>query len=187
MKRDKKTIFISAPISLKWDTVCDFVEAISEESKVPVEIKVWDRYGKYEAKDLDESDAVVLLLPRNDFRCAYIEMPDGLRSELTRAYALNKPIYVGYLTRSGDYNIYEARTDGKSIEGVTGTAGSIYRKVLAPDPKKKAVATDDYYEFYDSICTDNPCAEIELPKAKRVYTTTIPNPDYIDERLILLL
>jgi hypothetical protein len=198
MKANKKTIFISAPISLKWDTVCDFDEAISEESIVPVEIKAWDRHTKYDQKDLDESDAVVFLLPKNDFRCAYGDMPIGLRTELARAYAMSKPIFVGYLTRSGEYNIYDAETNGKSIEGVAGTAGSIYQRLLAPEPKKKTLESiedpepkkkilETLDDISGSLWTRNPCAEIELPKAKRVYASTVQNPDYLDERLILLL
>ena len=185
MKSNTKTVFISAPVSLKWSTVCDFDEAISEKSKVPVEIKAWDRKQEYIAENLDKSDAVIFLLPNNDFECTYIEMPTGLRMELARAYALNKPIFVGYKTRStGDYNIYSAETDGKSIEGIAGTAGSIYDTVLVSEPKKNVADIED---ISGSMWTGNPCAEIELPKAKRVYATTIPNPDYRDERLNLLL
>jgi hypothetical protein len=184
MKANKKTIFISAPISLKWDTVCDFEVAIIEESTVPVEIKAWDRRKKYDLKDLDESHAVIFLLPKNDFRCSHSEMPVGLRSELARAYALNKPIFVGYVNRSGDCNIYDAETDGKSIEGITGTSGNIYQKLLDLESKKKVVEIED---FSGSMWTGNPCGEIELPKAKRVYSTTVPNSDYQDERLILML
>ena len=179
-----KTIFISAPISLKWDTVLSFGEAISKQSKVLVKVNAWDRKQKYIEEDLDKSDAVVFLLPNNDFRCVHSEMPLGLRVELARAYALNKPIFVGYLTTSGSYNIYDVETDGKLIKGVTGTAGNIYDTILRPEPKKKVVDIDDLDDIDN---TEEGCAEIKLPKAKRVYATTILNPDYQDERLILLL
>ena len=166
MKASRKQVFISAPQSLDWDTVMKFKRKLINGDVIA---KNWDRIpGSYRQSDFNKSDAVLFLLPKNKFRYTKDELPIGLEVELSRACALSKPLFIGYITTTGSYNIYNAKFDGIKIEGVTGTADDIFRDFGQPDLK-------------------NSCAEIKLPKTQRVYATTIPNSNYADERLILML
>jgi len=166
MKASKKQVFISVPMSMDWGTVMKFKQKLLN---VGIRVKHWDRIpGSYNQFDLNNSDAVLFLLPKNEFRYAMNELPIGLQTELERVYALSKPLFIGYKTAAGSYSIYNARFNGSKIEGVTGTANDIFKNFCQPD-------------------LENPSTEINLPKSTKVYATTIPNPDYTDERLILML
>ena len=122
MKANK--VFISAPISMDWSTVLKYETVLKKKG---FEVKYWDRYTKYDERPLDESDAVVFLLPNNSFKCSEYELPIGLRAELSRAYALDKPLFIGYI-RSGDGQVsfYEADSNGKFIAGQAGTCNSLF-------------------------------------------------------------
>jgi hypothetical protein len=186
-------IFISAPISLDWGTVTRFRDLLRSEGNFKV--TYWERGTRYSSHDLDHSDAVVFVLPKLKFNSSHSELPIGLKTELASAYAGGKEIFIGYQTSDGSYNIYKADTDGKWIKGIAGTANSIFKKSkieyvvkeffgldyedLRPTPAKK-IATNSVYG-------SNPCGEITLPKAKKVVATTIANPDFVDERLLLMM
>ncbi len=185
MKASKKQVFISAPMSLDWDTVMKFKLKLLDSGAV---VKHWDRHSKYSQCDLDESDAVLFLLPRNQFRCDVHDMPTGLKVEFANAYAQGKSLFIGYITATGSYNIYDTKFYDGKFEGISGTANDIYETLR----EHTSIASDDtafLIEDWPGSIYDvkNPCAEIELPKAQRVYATTIPNLDYVDECLILML
>jgi hypothetical protein len=173
----RSKVFISAPISVDWSTVACFESEIRKNS-IDTRVSYWDRNSRYDQNDLDSADAVVFILPKNQFAVISNQLPVGLKSELSRAYALGKSIYVGYTTGGGKHNIYNAATDGWNIQGIAGTVNNIYTILNQEFPPSKTTA---------SIQGLNPCEEIELPKAQRVYATTIPNPDYVDQRILLMM
>jgi hypothetical protein len=176
----QNNVFISAPISVDWSTVQRFESELKQRGKIKV--RYWERWSQYNQNDLDSSDAVVFILPNNKFKATYNELPIGLKSEVARAYALNKRIYIGYETSTGSFNIYNANTDGKYIDGISGTANDIYGELQALRSANKIAVNSRYGSMHY-----NPCSEIELPKAQRVYATTIPNPDYVDQRILLMM
>jgi hypothetical protein len=139
-------------------------------------------------------------------------LPVGLQAELTRAYNMGKKVYVAYKTVIENYCIYDALTDGGRIEGIEGTADSIFTDLPSDSVKKgiDAVELNDIllqegltstHEFQPRKLvkdrySSNPCAEIALPNsqaecvlpvAKRVHATLVSNPDYVDERLLLMM
>jgi len=171
-----KIAFISAPISVNWSTVQQFRCRLFEIYK---DAHVWKRDSRYDQSAFDKSDVVVFILPKNKFKAEHNELPIGLQRELSRAYAMNKEIHIGYITASGEYKFYETTTNGKYIHGVAGTANTWEK--MAANSTYGAYA-DTAFKFYS-----NPCAEVALPKAQKVYAKTVPNPDYFDERLILML
>lgn len=134
-------VFISAPISIDWSTVQCFEKEIRRKD---LKVAYWERNTQYVDSDLDSSDAVVFLLPKNRFEASYQELPIGLKSELSRAYALGKKIYVGYTTSGGNYNIYNASTDGKWIKAQIGSANDIYGELQALRSAKKVVQNSQY-------------------------------------------
>jgi hypothetical protein len=191
----KRRVFISAPISLKWETVKDF---ITVAEKAGADVRYWERGTPYQNGDLDNSDDVVFLLPKNLFKCSQEELPLGLKNELARAYAMGKTLYVGYVPSGRPATIYAADTNGKWIKGIAGTSDVFLENVKASNSKKDKKTRNELEAVADSIWTRNPCAEITLseeecilPRAKKVYASTVPNPDYVniyvDERLILML
>lgn len=179
----RSKVFISAPITVDWSIVQRFD---LELTKKKLKVTYWERSSKYNHKLLDDADAVIFILPGIQFKATCDTLPIGLKTELSRAYALNKKIYVGYVTSTGSYNIYNADTDGKSIEGVGRTSNTIYGELEHDKAARKIAANSFYGSSY--IKSNNPCCEIELPKMQRVYAKPIPSYelDSYDVRLLLI-
>lgn len=116
-------VYISVPITNDWNTVTSFGRKLKNEG---FEVSVWDRKSRYDQREFDKAEAVVFLLPDNKFKATQRELPSGLINELSRAYATNKKIYVGYVTSSGEYNIYNADTDGRYIHAISGSANNLF-------------------------------------------------------------
>jgi hypothetical protein len=170
-------VFISAPISVGWSTVDEF-RCVLENGGL-VNVRVWDRSSRYDQSEFDSSDAVVFILPKNKFEAAHSDLPIGLKSELSRAYATGKKVYIGYVTSEGRHKIYNADTNGSWIKGISGSANEIFKFLSIKKTWDKMVTNSTY-----GACSAN---KFELPKAQKVVAKTVPNPDYTDERLILLL
>lgn len=122
-----KHIYISCPIAVKQSIFDEYIDLINEHDNFVA--RYWERGTGYSEKYFDGSDAFVFVLPDNKFKAANHELPIGLKRELARAYALGKKIFVGYQTKSGEYAIYSAITNGQYIEGVPGTTHEIYNLV----------------------------------------------------------
>ena len=118
-----KHIYISCPIAVKQSIFDEYIDLINEHDNFVA--RYWERGTGYSEKYFDGSDAFVFVLPDNKFKAANHELPIGLKRELARAYALGKKIFVGYQTKSGEYAIYSAITNGQYIEGVPGTTHEI--------------------------------------------------------------
>ena len=190
-------VFISAPISTDWSTVTKFFQSVQNAGGEPV---YWDRNTRYVQKDFDSCGSVVFILPNNKFARSQYGLPIGLKNELSRAFEMNKDIYVGYITSQGLHCIYRASTDGKDITGVSGTTYSL-KRALEPIKAAEKIATNSRYGLKDVDIDNylagkwgelehpgNPCAEIKLPTARRVYATAISlETNWVDERLLLML
>ena len=199
-------IYISTPIVTDWSTVMRFHDKLKQKF---TDVRVWDRESRYVQKDFDDAGHVVFILPNNKFKADFYELPVGVKKELHDAITQNKKIYIAYKSLDGEF-IYNAKSNGRNIEGITGTWDNIFTD-LPPEIGKKGI--DALAEIgkllqgdYTSVTLgsngpvnvwfSNPCAEITLPNsqaecslpiAKRVHATTIPNTDYLDERLLLMM
>jgi hypothetical protein len=175
-------IHISAPISSDWGTVTSFEKRLKNEG---FKVSVWDRKSIYDQSEFDKSDAVVFILPSNKFKATQRELPNGLKSELSRAYAQGKRIYVGYVTSWGSYSIYDTTTDGMNISAIPHSANNMFNLAKQLKAANKIMINSRYG------VAGNPCSEIELPKGP---TGSSGRPgisgergfDY-DERLLLMM
>jgi hypothetical protein len=175
-------VYISVPITNDWDTVTSFKRRLKDEG---FEVSVWDRKSRYDQREFDNSEAVVFLLPNNKFKALGRELPNGLISELSRAYAQNKMIYVGYVTSAGEYNIYNSDTDGRYIHAISGSANNLFALKKQFRSAEKIMINSRYG------VAGNPCSEIELPKGPTGFSgrpgiSGERGFDY-DERLLLMM
>jgi hypothetical protein len=135
------SIYISVPITTDWDTVLEY----SRKLKIAgYQVNVWYRNERYCQSVFDKSDAVLFILPSNKFSASGSDLPTGLKKELSIAYNQHKKMFVGYKTSAGEFNIYDAETNGIFINAISGTANNIFKR--------------DLNSFYGSF--GNPCAEI---------------------------
>jgi hypothetical protein len=175
-------IYISVPITNDWDTVTSFKRRLVDEG---FEVSVWDRKSRYDQREFDKAEAVLFLLPNNKFKATQRELPSGLINELSRAYASNKKIYVGYVTSSGEYNIYNSETDGRYIHALSGSANNLF------DLNRQYRAAEKIFINSRYGIAGNPCAEIELPKGPTGYSgrpgVQGVNGIEFDERLLLMM
>jgi len=118
-----KRIYISCPIAVDEEVLDEFAELV--DSIDGLTSYHWERGTRYDQRMFDTSDAYLFILPYNKFKASYHELPIGLKRELGVAYGTGKKIFVGYITKSGEFAIYSAKTNGNDIEGIPGTTNEI--------------------------------------------------------------
>lgn len=118
-----KRIYISCPISVDEDVLDRFAEVVEDIDGLSE--YHWERGMRYDQRMFDTSDAYLFILPYNKFKATNDELPIGLKRELQSAHQTGKKIFVGYITKSADFAIYSARTNGRDIEGIPGTTHEI--------------------------------------------------------------
>jgi hypothetical protein len=103
MKSTIDKIWISCPISVSMGKLAAFKKYL--ECHFP-QVDTWD----YNDRGLDSSDAVVFMLPNNEFRYDVESLPVGLKSELKRAQDGGKKILIGYYrATSKEWAVYDAK------------------------------------------------------------------------------
>jgi hypothetical protein len=103
MKSTIDKIWISCPISVSMGKLTAFKKYL--ECHFP-QVDTWD----YNDRGLDSSDAVVFMLPNNEFRYDVESLPVGLKSELKRAQDGGKKILIGYYrATSKEWAVYDAK------------------------------------------------------------------------------
>jgi hypothetical protein len=123
----KKTIYLSVPVSLDWNTqVQPFIDQLNKEFNVTY----WMRGTHYYANRLQDADAVVFLLPGLKFESELDFLPTGLKSEFNICIKMNKNIYLGYNNIRNIKSIYNAEDYVGKIKGVLGSSGNIYSDLL---------------------------------------------------------
>ena len=115
MKSTINKIWISCPISVSMGKLAAFKKYL--ECHFP-QVDTWD----YNDRGLDSSDAVVFMLPNNEFRYDVEHLPVGLKSELKRARDGGKKILIGYYRQtSKKWAVYDAKFTRKpSYNGAWG-------------------------------------------------------------------
>ena len=175
-------VFISAPISVDWSTVMEFASIVKEAGGNP---QYWIRDNPYNQREFDASNSVIFLLPGNAWEKSQHGLPKGLKSELSRAYASGKNIYIGYITSRGEHNIYCADSNGMDIKGIQGSSSAFEEQMAANRYAERVMVNSTYGA--------NICSEIELPLPKgptgvsgRPGIAGVRGFDY-DERLLLMM
>ena len=176
---NKAKVYIAAPVALNWGTVSKFRNKLSSAH---IDVKLWERDGRYEDSWLNTADAVIFLLPDLSWGTKYNDLPIGLKRELSRAYAMNKKIFIGYETQMKDFNFYETDivlgTSNDRISGIAGTTDSLKKYLKSVIESTRSDSMNWAY--------GNPCNEIELPVSQKVFAKTVKSPD-LDNRLLLMI
>jgi hypothetical protein len=186
MKADK--VFFSAPISMDWGIVYNFMETLAAKNLTPV---YWNRSAVYDESKFNECGTIVFLLPGNRTSGSNVNIPVGMRRELHEAWLQQKDIYIGEII-DGNYHFYEAHVEfhGHSFSIRTNglTCNSIYNNIkrkLEKQHKKSArglekIVTNSIYGGCGGI---NPNA-LELPIACNIHASTIPVPERYSKGVI---
>ena len=119
MKSTIDKIWISCPISVPGRKLAAFEKYL--EHHFP-QVDCWNRVSACNGRGLDSSDAVVFMLPNNEFRYGIENLPVGLKSELKRARDEKKKILIGYYrATSKAWAVYDAKFTRKpSYSGAWG-------------------------------------------------------------------
>lgn len=126
MRKVISSFYLSCPMNVDSSTLMSFVKLGASCLYNPANAHYWVRGTPYNTTEYTSMiinvDAFLIILPSNSFKHPLINLPSGTRSELNKAIAANKPLYLCYISKDGP-KIYSASIsdDGKMIEGVTGT------------------------------------------------------------------
>ena len=191
----KPRIAISAPMSVPMVHLCEVEDLLNEKFHIPYShISFWDRKSQYDQNLFDSADAIVFILPNFSFDSTKVklgyEVPIGVRSELNLAIKQQKKICIAYKTANTGINIYNVSwTVGRipkdyTIKGIAGTSHEFGEWV---DNFACHYKTLDRWKKAGLLENTDPIEQVALPIVKRVYAKMVPNPDYLDERLLFLL
>ena len=205
----KPRIAISAPMDVPMGYLCEVEDLLNENFKIPYShISFWDRKSAYDQKSFDSANAVVFILPNFSFDSTKVklgyEIPIGVRSELNLAIKHEKKICIAYKTASGEINIYNVSyTVGRipkdyTIKGIAGTSNEFGKwvngfELIGIDAQTKfedaavKLAINSAYGAFGELDHPSKFEQVKFPKVRQVYANLIPNPDYTDERLLLML
>lgn len=117
-------VYISAPISIPWETVLKVRDNLVSTG---IGVSVWNRGTKYSIS-ISDYDAIVFILPNMKWQHTINGLPSGIKSEVSRAVFLNKPIYIAYTPiNESTPTIYNAKHNLGIITGIQGTGNSIHK------------------------------------------------------------
>ncbi len=126
MKNNKQcNIYISCPVSEPFNKII----AIESKFKDYAEINYWDRVNKYDNNFIKNCDIFILVLPFNCFKHHIDDLPIGCKKELTEAKERNKKICISYINSFKEPNLYNINMYDGIIEGVIGSAHTIYSTI----------------------------------------------------------
>ena len=184
MKSTIDKIWISCPISVPQVKLAAFKEYL--ECHFP-EVDCWDRESEYSDRGLDSSDAVVFMLPNNEFRYGVEHLPVGLKSELKRSRNGGKKILIGYYrATSKEWAVYDAKfTKKPSYSGAWGrTTMSNYIEGIEYSTKQVLMAAGKKScDGSGSVTVNNP----EMISIKTTFKADTFKVRGFDRRLLLTL
>lgn len=133
---------MSVPMSLPWDKVQLFKRRFREDV---FDVTLWDR-KEYHREHYKNAYSIVFILPDFTFEYDIDSLPIGVKKELTESVRDGKNIYLGYITVTGDYKIYNAEVDNWShtIKGIKGTGDRIFAEKPLPNFVSPGVSTSEW-------------------------------------------
>lgn len=209
-------ISISAPMTVPIGHLREVQSVLHKKYDVPNQrISYWDRAHAYDQLAFNRANAVIVINKDFSFKC--VDLSPGVSKELTSAYKKGIPIYLAYKNANGQINFYDAILSHSNstfiVTGLSGISGSSgkggvfetrldkYRtktcidaqaeleKMINQDELEKAAIRLMQNSTYGIRCVDPSynSEQIKFPEVRRVYASLIDNPDYSDERLLLML
>jgi len=173
-------VYISAPISLSWSTVSRTKEILESHFG---NVSVWDRdFNNYRPGDFGNANIVVFCLPGLKFSYEVSGLPVGVRKEVKEAISYGKQMYIAYVTSDGFQRIYKARLNGSKIEGIAGTSDDIFTTYLNSNLVNKIQRAAEKIAI-----SSRGVAMLDKTWTTDQGVTSIPNPDYVDQRILLMM
>ena len=202
----KPRIAISAPMTVPMEHLCNVRDLLHNKYDIPnLYISYWDRESQYDQKEFDSADAVIFLLKDFAFEGKEGTVPIGVDAELRQVHKQGKPAFLAYKLKStGEIKFYTIRfglgPDGNYqktfIKALSDTTGDFVNfingfELIGIDAQTNF--EDAYNEVLDRwkkagfLENTDPIEQVKFPETRRVYAQLIPNPDFPDERLLLML
>lgn len=104
--------------------------------------------SEYSSEPLEQSDAVVFILPGGTFQCPLVRMTQGSLKELIYCLNSRKDIFISYKSNSG-LRIYTAEiTDTLCIKGVSATYMNLDSMSEIKDSQSPEVIEKSTKRFY---------------------------------------
>ena len=202
----KPRIAISAPMTVPMEHLCNVRDLLHNKYDIPnLYISYWDRESQYDQKEFDSADAVIFLLKDFAFEGKEGTVPIGVDAELRQVHKQGKPAFLAYkLKTTGEIKFYTIRfglgpddnyqkTFIKALSDTTGDFVNFINGFELIGIDAQTNFEDAYNEVLDRwkkagfLENTDPIEQVKFPKVRQVYAQLIPNPDFPDERLLLML
>lgn len=121
-------VYVSCPMVVPQTTLDKILKELNASNDILA--LAYPRGEMYTTRNLEESDALVIVHPENKFKFNQRTLPNGVLKEFNRARLLAKKIYLCYFPQTGNnvpyfYSIDYEVTNG-NISGIAGTSGSLF-------------------------------------------------------------
>ena len=136
-----RKVYISCPIIVSTTTL-ETIRKRAEEANNTI-VKIWNRDSwSYDPDMLNESEDIIIVHPNNKFKFPVRELPTGVLSELRRAFALHKNIYLAYQNTAREFNFYEVEFSegGNFLSAIVGTTGTYFKAKKKEVTQKKELS-----------------------------------------------
>lgn len=159
-------VYVSCPMVVPQTTLDKILKELNASNDILASAHA--RGGMYTTRNLEESEAIVIVHPENKFKFNQRTLPNGVLKEFNMARLLAKKLYLCYFPQSGNnvpyfYSI-DYEVNNGNISGIAGTSGSLF-----------SMAENLNNKDYDI------CAAEELEKLKE-YTSTTKAIQKVSER-----
>lgn len=95
-----------------------------------VDVKYFEKGTSYKKEYLEQSNAVIFVLPDMNWAWDISKLNRGVLEEFIHCLNTRKPVFIAYKTASGTLGVYPAIiTDDLCIQGIAGSKDSIFRLI----------------------------------------------------------
>ena len=191
----KPRIAISAPMTVPMEHLREVDNLLYDKYKIPhAHISYWDRKSQYDQNLFDSADAVIFILNDYAFNALEGSVPIGVDAELRQVHKQGKHAFLAYkLKTTGEIKFYTIRfglgPDYRKtfIKAMSDTTHVLSQVVMDFESKDEVVEALNRWKKAGFLENTDPIEQVKFPETRRVYAQLIPNPDYTDERLLLML
>jgi len=177
----KPNIYVSIPLALDLEEPKKVLHKLSNDDYYKSNLCYWKRGSNYDRDSVRRCDIFIFMTTNNEWSFNSNTLPVGVLKELTQAQILNKPIYMAYKNKEGNYNFYKIFTANASIMGVPGSTAEIWKEIESFIP----------IEDRDSVFVNDKVSELKYlvvnPLSKYLRVDPLTPREYMeyDPRLLL--
>lgn len=118
-------VYVSCPIVVPMATLGLILKELNKNPDILAVAHA--RGSSYTTKNLQDSEAVIIVHPDNRFKFSVQTLPIGVLKEFNLAKELNKKVFICYFPQGSDTpGFYSTEFNNATLTGIPGTSASLF-------------------------------------------------------------